>query len=165
MCQSGSYQAAKLRLQEGDGRRALPGGWHMLCAAGAGAVTQLITNPIWVAKTRTILVYGAHAGTAGTPGNAGTARAPREHIRLVPLLRHMWRTEGIRGYYKVLTSSSGTIVNLSFNYKSCSFFWNEKIQSFKHTFQLFIHSNSTRAKSAIFLSLVMYYNFLTKCLM
>lgn len=59
---------------------------HMLAAAESGALTLLLTNPIWVVKTRLCLQYDA----------AGSA----EYRGMVHALAEIYRTEGIRGLYR-----------------------------------------------------------------
>ena len=45
-------------MQDGDLTKPLGPALHMLAAAEAGVATLVLTNPIWVIKTRLCLQYG-----------------------------------------------------------------------------------------------------------
>ncbi|XP_063306355.1 solute carrier family 25 member 32 [Pelobates fuscus] len=62
---------------------------HLLSAAGAGALTLCLTNPIWVTKTRLVLQY-----------DAGLDSSKREYRGMFHALRKIYRHEGIPGLYK-----------------------------------------------------------------
>uniref|UniRef100_A0A8C5M5W0 Solute carrier family 25 member 32 n=1 Tax=Leptobrachium leishanense TaxID=445787 RepID=A0A8C5M5W0_9ANUR len=62
---------------------------HLLSAAGAGALTLSLTNPIWVTKTRLVLQY-----------DAGVDPLKRQYRGMFHALGTIYRTEGIRGLYK-----------------------------------------------------------------
>ena len=93
------YQHSRGRGRGDAGREAQPGlapGQHLLAAAQAGAVVTLVTNPIWVAKTR--LQLQRRAGQAAAGGG--------------PLYTGLWDTltrtaaeEGVRGLYAGLGPS------------------------------------------------------------
>ena len=53
-----SYNAFKGDMQDGDLTKPLGPALHMLAAAEAGVATLVLTNPIWVIKTRLCLQYG-----------------------------------------------------------------------------------------------------------
>jgi hypothetical protein len=53
-----SYNVIKSEMQQGDPTNALGPSLHMLAAAEAGVATLILTNPIWVVKTRLCLQYG-----------------------------------------------------------------------------------------------------------
>ncbi len=55
-----SYDALKAELQRDDPTRPLGPAQHMMAAAEAGVVTLVLTNPIWVIKTRLCLQFGDH---------------------------------------------------------------------------------------------------------
>lgn len=61
---------------------------HMVAAAQSGALTLVLTNPIWVVKTRLCLQYGSE-------GSKGT-----EYRGMVHALAQIYKEEGIRGLYK-----------------------------------------------------------------
>jgi len=83
------YNALKARKQAGNEEVALSAAAHMLAATQAGFFTLLLTNPIWVAKTRMCLQYDQHL----SPGSV--------HYRgMVDCLRKTYQFEGIRGLYK-----------------------------------------------------------------
>ena len=47
-----SYNTIKTEMQGGDTKKQLTPSLHMLAAAEAGLFTLVLTNPIWVVKTR-----------------------------------------------------------------------------------------------------------------
>ncbi len=53
-----SYDALKAELQRDDPTKLLGPAQHMMAAAEAGVVTLVLTNPIWVIKTRLCLQFG-----------------------------------------------------------------------------------------------------------
>ena len=65
---------------------------NMFAAANAGILTLFMTNPIWVVKTRLCLQYASDVQLEESKRYSGTRDA----------LRKIYRTEGIRGLYKVI---------------------------------------------------------------
>lgn len=65
----------------------------MLAAAEAGILTLLVTNPIWVIKTRLCLQYGNEA--------AYVARGGQFYYGMSDALIKIYKTEGVRGLYRV----------------------------------------------------------------
>ena len=59
-----SYNAVKSRKLKKENLTVLSPGAHMSAAAEAGVFTLVITNPMWVAKTRLCLQYDRY--TKGT---------------------------------------------------------------------------------------------------
>ncbi|CAH0767427.1 unnamed protein product [Diatraea saccharalis] len=83
------YNAIKTWIQGGNARTPLGPGLHMLAAAEAGILSLVMTNPIWVVKTRLCLQYSEDHMA--------------EHKRyrgMVDGLTKIYRTEGIRGLYR-----------------------------------------------------------------
>jgi len=86
------YNVIKSEMQNGDATIALGPALHMLAAAEAGIATLVLTNPIWVVKTRLCLQYG-HVPDARL--------SESKHYRgMVDALVKTYRYEGIRGLYK-----------------------------------------------------------------
>jgi solute carrier family 25 folate transporter 32 len=81
-----SYNTIKGWIQGGNATQPLGPALHMLAASEAGILTLLITNPIWVVKTRLCLQYD---------NNASNYRG------MVDGLVKIYRTEGFRGLYSV----------------------------------------------------------------
>lgn len=82
------YNGLKLQLQKGDVDKKLGPGTHLLAASEAGFVTLLITNPIWIVKTRLCLQYGGIS--------------PVKYTGTMDCLIKIYQTDGFRGYYKGL---------------------------------------------------------------
>lgn len=64
---------------------------HMLAAAEAGVLTLVMTNPIWVVKTRLCLQYGSDIPL---PSN-------KCYNGMMDALVKIYKTEGVRGLYRV----------------------------------------------------------------
>ncbi|PWN19233.1 mitochondrial carrier, partial [Microstroma glucosiphilum] len=76
-----------------DRNRKLSATQHLLAASESGAVTALMTNPIWVVKTRMF--------TAPVPSKVPTPGEPPNPYRsLRSSLAHIYTTEGVRGLWK-----------------------------------------------------------------
>lgn len=86
------YNTIKSTLQKGDKNKALPPNLHLFAAAQAGATTLLITNPIWVIKTRLCLQYSDNL----------VVSTKEKYNGMIDALVKIFKTEGIRGYYKGL---------------------------------------------------------------
>ncbi|WVQ95278.1 hypothetical protein IAU59_002373 [Kwoniella sp. CBS 9459] len=79
------YNMIKKQMQGGDPNYRTSSGQHLLAAAEASAVTAMLTNPIWVVKTRVF----------------GTAKHDAAAYRgLWDGLSSIYKAEGIRGLYK-----------------------------------------------------------------
>ncbi|OWT38459.1 solute carrier family 25 (mitochondrial folate transporter), member 32 [Cryptococcus neoformans Bt1] len=79
------YNMIKKQMQGGDPSYRTSSGQHLLAAAEASAITAMLTNPIWVVKTRVF----------GTAKNDSIA-----YRGLWDGFRSIYRMEGIRGLYK-----------------------------------------------------------------
>lgn len=63
---------------------------HMVAAAEAGILTLVMTNPIWVVKTRLCLQYGRECELPQNRYNG-----------MFDALAKIYRAEGVRGLYRV----------------------------------------------------------------
>ncbi|BEI85843.1 hypothetical protein CcaverHIS002_0601300 [Cutaneotrichosporon cavernicola] len=79
------YNMIKQQMQGGDPTYRTTGGQHLLAAAEASAITAMLTNPIWVAKTRIF----------ATPSHD-----PHAYSGLLNTLGRIYKTEGWRGLYR-----------------------------------------------------------------
>ncbi|MEE6463358.1 hypothetical protein FKM82_005881 [Ascaphus truei] len=82
------YSAIKAYKKEGRTEN-LSATEHLFSAAGAGALTLCLTNPIWVTKTRLVLQY-----------DAGADPSKRQYRGMFDALAKIYRNEGIPGLYK-----------------------------------------------------------------
>ncbi|KAE8255451.1 hypothetical protein A4X13_0g3036 [Tilletia indica] len=120
------YMAARNEKLPDGGTKPLSAAQHLLAATESGAITALITNPIWVVKTRMFTttregapaiaalaparaVASAHAPTSISTSAATSAlnsqqprppQNPSAYNTLWSSLRHIYTTEGIRGLWK-----------------------------------------------------------------
>lgn len=82
------YNAIKTYVQKGNTQIPLGPGQHLIAAAEAGALTLLLTNPIWVVKTRLCLQY-SYMDTS-----------KYMYTGMTDCLVKIYSEHGIRGYYK-----------------------------------------------------------------
>lgn len=68
---------------------------HMLAAAQAGVLTLVMTNPIWVVKTRLCLQYDGPKDVPVLKDSINRYRG------MVDGLTKIYKYEGVRGLYKV----------------------------------------------------------------
>lgn len=85
-----SYNSIKSWIQKGNSTTPLGPAMHMVAAAEAGILTLMMTNPIWVVKTRLCLQYGRDNETPQT-----------RYKGMIDALARIYREEGIRGLYRV----------------------------------------------------------------
>lgn len=85
-----SYNTIKTSIQGGNSKKPLGPSMHMFAAADAGVLTLLMTNPIWVVKTRLCLQYADDVNLAES----------KKYRGMIDALKKIYKTEGIRGLYK-----------------------------------------------------------------
>ena len=80
---------------------------HLAAAAIAGIVTGTATNPIWVVKTRLQLTASErrHASSLSSTNPAATAEPSRGGGGSFKMIKHIFREEGVKGFYKGLSAS------------------------------------------------------------
>lgn len=118
---SSSTNKQQQRRQQGSTAR-LGAGYNLLSAAQAGAIVCVLTNPIWLIKTRlalqqrTDLAAAAVSAAAGGAGGAAAAGGTGIAYKgLFDAFARIGREEGFRGYYKgfgpslVLQTAHGAI--------------------------------------------------------
>ncbi|KYQ53417.1 Mitochondrial folate transporter/carrier [Trachymyrmex zeteki] len=91
------YNTIKTSIQGGNSKKPLGPSMHMFAAADAGVLTLLMTNPIWVVKTRLCLQYADDVNIAES----------KKYRGMVDALKKIYRTEGIRGLYKAIPGLFG----------------------------------------------------------
>lgn len=87
-----SYNTIKSQMSTDQPQVPLGPSQHVLAACEAGALTLVLTNPIWVVKTRLCLQYG------GMDEHA--VDASKRYVGMVDALRKVYHYEGIRGLYR-----------------------------------------------------------------
>ncbi|CAG9837349.1 unnamed protein product [Diabrotica balteata] len=80
------YDSMKNWLKEGNIDTKLSASTHLLVASQSGFMTLLLTNPVWVVKTRLCLQYAGH----------------KKYDGMIDALIKIYQKEGFRGYYKGL---------------------------------------------------------------
>lgn len=87
------YNTIKGYEQNGDTNKPLGPVNHMIAASQAGLCTLVLTNPIWVVKTRLCLQYD-------TVKNGERLAATRAYSGMFDALAKIYRQEGVRGLYR-----------------------------------------------------------------
>nr|CAH0101155.1 unnamed protein product [Daphnia galeata] len=85
------YDALKAELQRDDPTKLLGPAQHMMAAAEAGVVTLVLTNPIWVIKTRLCLQFGE---------GSHYLSEQKRYKGIMDALVKTYRYEGFRGLYR-----------------------------------------------------------------
>ncbi|KAK3883990.1 hypothetical protein Pcinc_011717 [Petrolisthes cinctipes] len=85
------YNSIKSWFQSGNSKVDIGPSLHMVAAGEAGILTLVMTNPIWVVKTRLCLQYSDATGSA-TPAT--------RYSGMMDALVKTYKYEGMRGLYK-----------------------------------------------------------------
>ncbi|KAG7166805.1 Mitochondrial folate transporter/carrier-like [Homarus americanus] len=88
------YNTIKSWFQSGNSKVHIGPGLHMVAAAEAGVLTLVMTNPIWVVKTRLCLQY-TDGPTAGK-----MMQESHRYNGMVDAFVKTYKYEGVRGLYK-----------------------------------------------------------------
>nr|ACO14711.1 Mitochondrial folate transporter/carrier [Caligus clemensi] len=84
------YNKIKSMEQKGNTKTQLSPGVHMLCAAEAGILTLILTNPIWVIKTRLCLQFD----------NNPSSNSNGNYKGMFDAFKKILKAEGFPGLYK-----------------------------------------------------------------
>lgn len=84
------YNTIKTWIQGGNSRKPLGPLMHMFAAAEAGILTLVMTNPLWVVKTRLCLQYMDDKHLPETLRYNG----------MMDAIKKIYRTEGVKGLYR-----------------------------------------------------------------
>lgn len=149
------YEAVKNWHMRWQGSERLSAGWNMLSAAQAGATVCMITNPIWLIKTRLQLQRGTPSssplgqalGAAGAAASAG--RSSMQYTGFADALSKIFRAEGIRGLYKGL----GPSLLLQSTHGAIQFSVYEELKYISARFRAPNEDGSERAASSVETSL------------
>ncbi|KAK7603613.1 hypothetical protein V9T40_003612 [Parthenolecanium corni] len=85
------YNTMKNWVQGGNTQKSLGPLMHMTVAAEAGVLTLILTNPVWVVKTRLCLQYAE---------DQHSLDSSNRYNGMLDALRKIYKTEGFRGLYR-----------------------------------------------------------------
>lgn len=88
------YNTIKTWFQAGNSKVNIGPGLHMVAAAEAGILTLVLTNPIWVIKTRLCLQYESG------PSSSKVLSESHRYNGMMDAFAKTYRYEGMRGLYK-----------------------------------------------------------------
>ena len=86
---------------------------NLICAAQAGAFTVVITNPIWVVKTRMQLQDRATTSTTSTTSTSSPAKTSTNtpYRGMINAFQRIYQEEGIKGFYRGLAPAVMLVSN------------------------------------------------------
>lgn len=94
-----AYNGFKNRARGAEPASQLSPLQNLVCASQAGVVVTLITNPIWVLKTRLQLQLGGGMSSDAAAKKLGGAASSERYTGMTSALRTIWRKEGLSGFY------------------------------------------------------------------
>ena len=89
------YDRAKEQIAHASGLTKTSSVVHCGAAAAAGGLTDVVTNPLWVVRTRMATSQLRHAGSSGTD----------EYASMASTIRSIARDEGVAAFWKGLSAS------------------------------------------------------------
>lgn len=78
---------------------------HITAAMTAGATGTIVTNPLWVIKTRFMVRLHSLCLLAHSPQTQEASAADPRYRHTIDAIRRIYKTEGIRSFYRGLVPS------------------------------------------------------------